>query len=87
MISITRYLKSGFQPKFTKSKTFSCNVKALLREDIDQDNNDQVPSDDDEVIRIEKKFVAFTPSIQRQRPVLARAAKTTHRILEYGQDE
>lgn len=72
--------KNGFQPKTSKSKAGASNVKALLLEDIeDQDENETVSSDGS-VAEYNKSKCSVTPVLQRRRPVLARAAKAAPKI-------
>ncbi|CAG9539872.1 unnamed protein product [Cercopithifilaria johnstoni] len=67
--------KKSAKPKFTKSRTPPRDIKALLQEDINQNNSDQVYNNDDGVFRNKPKLR------QRQRPLLLRAAKAAQKIL------
>ncbi|MCP9262504.1 BMA-CAPG-1, isoform i [Dirofilaria immitis] len=67
-------------PKFTKAKSISRDMKTLLREDIDQNKDDT--SDNDEIFRNKPNSIAITPGVQRQRPILARAAKSAQKMLK-----
>lgn len=72
----------GFQPEYTRSKTNPRDIKALLQEDINQSKNDRVANDDDDrVFKSMPKITAVMPGIQRQRPLLVRAAKAAQKVL------
>ncbi|KAM3717725.1 Condensin complex subunit [Dirofilaria immitis] len=72
--------KNPTKPKFTKAKSISRDMKTLLREDIDQNKDDT--SDNDEIFRNKPNSIAITPGVQRQRPILARAAKSAQKMLK-----
>uniref|UniRef100_A0A8R1TUU6 Cnd3 domain-containing protein n=1 Tax=Onchocerca volvulus TaxID=6282 RepID=A0A8R1TUU6_ONCVO len=74
--------KNPTKPRFTKTKAISHDIKELLREDIDQNKNDQVSSDNNGIFSTKSKLIAVTPGTQRQRPLLARAAKVAQKILK-----
>lgn len=56
-------------------------MKALLQEDIDQNNDDHISSNNDGIFRNESNLIAVTPGTRR-RPVLVRAAKASQKILK-----
>lgn len=74
-------LKGGFQPKSMKSTDAPHDMKALLQQDVNQ-NRDEVSNDEDGVFGSESKFTTVMPHTQRQRPLLARAAKAAPKILK-----
>ncbi|VDK77076.1 unnamed protein product [Onchocerca ochengi] len=74
--------KNPTKPRFTKTKAISHDIKELLREDIDQNKNDQVSSDNNGIFSTKSKLITVTPGTQRQRPLLARAAKVAQKILK-----
>uniref|UniRef100_A0A915PGZ4 Nuclear condensin complex subunit 3 C-terminal domain-containing protein n=1 Tax=Setaria digitata TaxID=48799 RepID=A0A915PGZ4_9BILA len=77
--------KNPTKQKSSKAKNISHDMKALLQEDIDENKNEKVSNNDDGgamAFRNPSKLTTITPNVQRQRPLLIRAAKATPKILK-----